>query len=269
MHVATFDALSALVCCRCRLQHWCDALQLRSDSAPALRPTVLLAAGYHRPALAYKLPAMRATTATSALLTVASALLLLTPATAQAPDPVAAVTGLITRLLGPARVPAFELQVIPRAPDGAAVYELGADGSRVVLRGDSGVSLASALGAYLRSLNASWHWGRNGTGNNLAHLPVVLPPPAPARVVSPNTWTCASQSAHGHTFTDFTRRSAIVIVSFPPSSPCSAIVPSLGPPHCLFSLPQITRMCARLATASRGGRSRSGRRRSIVSRCGA
>ena len=105
-------------------------------------------------------------------------------------DPVGSVTGLITRLLGASRVPQFALDVIPADPStGLDVWEVDTNGTQVVLRGNTGVALASGLGAYLRGLNASWHWGRNGTGNQLSHLPPTLPlPAARTRAVTPNKW---------------------------------------------------------------------------------
>lgn len=107
----------------------------------------------------------------------------------RAHDPVGAAEGLIGRLLGAAYVGAFALEVIPSA-DGRDVFELAASGDgRPLLRGNSGVSLASALNFYLKySVNASVSWGRGGSGNQLRSVPGPgsLPAPAPLRVVSPN-----------------------------------------------------------------------------------
>ena len=103
------------------------------------------------------------------------------PATAA--DPVAAVTGLITRLLGAAYVPAFTLEVIPAdAATGRDVFETAPPvaAGRVTLRGNTGVSLASALGWYLKyACNASFTWGRDGSGNQLRTVPPPAALPAP------------------------------------------------------------------------------------------
>lgn len=109
-----------------------------------------------------------------------------------APDPVAAVAGLITRLLGPAYLPVFALEGIPAdAASGRDVFEIASGPSggpaRVTLRGNTGVSLASALGWYLKfTCNASFTWGRDGSGNQLRSVPppaAVPVPEAPARHV--------------------------------------------------------------------------------------
>lgn len=56
----------------------------------------------------------------------------------------------------------------------------------VVLRGNSGVALASALNWYLKYDGYySVGWGRNGTGNHLPASPVLLPAPTARRIVSP------------------------------------------------------------------------------------
>ena len=107
-------------------------------------------------------------------------------------DPVASAQGLITRLLGAAYLPRVQLEVIPPDADtGRDAYEIDAAAGNLVLRGNSGVALASALGAWLKEYtNSSWHWGRDGTGNYIS-LPVNAPPaalplpPARVRTVSP------------------------------------------------------------------------------------
>lgn len=104
-------------------------------------------------------------------------------------DPVGSVQGLITRLLGSEYVALFELEVIPADPEtGRDVFELGASNrtGTVVIRGNTGVALASGLHWYLKySCNASVSWGRDGSGNNL-RLPSPLPQPSPLRMVTPN-----------------------------------------------------------------------------------
>jgi alpha-N-acetylglucosaminidase len=126
-------------------------------------------------------------------------LLLVAGSAAALHDPISAVQGLISRRLGPAFVPSFSLVVIPAANSSSTstpldVYELDTSAqSPVIIRGNTGVALAAGLGFYLKSLNCSWTWGRNGTGWQLAPLlargPSALPPPTtPGRVVSPVRW---------------------------------------------------------------------------------
>jgi alpha-N-acetylglucosaminidase len=105
-------------------------------------------------------------------------------------DPIAAVQGLIGRLLGPQYTAAFQLQTIAADPaTGRDVFEIDVSNSQPVLRGNTGVALASALNWYLRyECNASVSWGRDGTGNQL-QLPSTLPvPSSKTRMVSPNAW---------------------------------------------------------------------------------
>ena len=120
------------------------------------------------------------------------ALALVLPAARAAHDPVAAVSGLITRLLGADALPRFSLSAIaPDAATGLDVFEAGADGPRVALRGSSGTALAVALNNYLKyDVNASIAWGRAQSGVR-APLPAVLPLPAPARTVMPMKWRYA------------------------------------------------------------------------------
>ena len=107
-------------------------------------------------------------------------------------DPVAAASALVTRLLGPAYLPAFSFSVTP--PDvatGNDVFTLSPSASPISISGNSGVALASGLGWYLKyTLNASWGWGFNNSGNNIVAMlpptPAAFPPPAtPGRFVSP------------------------------------------------------------------------------------
>jgi hypothetical protein len=106
-------------------------------------------------------------------------------------DPVAAATALVSRALGPAFVASFSFFVIPfDAATGNDVFELGASASPVVISGSTGVALASGVGWYLKyTLNASWGWGFNNSGNNIQNMlpaPTALPAPAaPGRFVSP------------------------------------------------------------------------------------
>ena len=103
-------------------------------------------------------------------------------------DPVAAVQGLITRMLGAAALPLFQLESIPADESGKDVFETAASGSLVVLRGNTGVALATALNNYLKyECNISISWGRNHTGVQ-AKVPSPLPLPAPSRTVFPMQW---------------------------------------------------------------------------------
>ena len=109
-----------------------------------------------------------------------------------AADPVTSATGLLSRLLGPDAVPLFQLEAIPSDPTtGLDVFEMDAAGSRVVLRGNTGVAISTALNNYLKyTLNASVSWGREGSGV-LVRLPPTLPLPLPLRTVMPMKWRYA------------------------------------------------------------------------------
>ena len=104
-------------------------------------------------------------------------------------DPVSSATGLLTRLLGPSAVPLFKLEAIPADPaTGLDVFEADSSGAQVVLRGNTGVAIATALNNYLKyTLNASVSWGREGSGV-LVRLPPTLPLPPPSRTVMPMKW---------------------------------------------------------------------------------
>lgn len=139
-------------------------------------------------------------------------------------DPIGSVQGVVGRLLGPDYVTAFDFYVIPAdAQSGHDVFELDAnvtcvltkDGGqtdcvvcscllsniaavdpaesccprrKVVIRGNSGVSLAAGVHWYLKYYcNASIAWGKAATGNQLSSVPPAaeLPLPAAERRVSP------------------------------------------------------------------------------------
>ena len=105
-------------------------------------------------------------------------------------DPIPAIQGLVSRILGESYVDKFDYEVISSS-DGKDVFEIDANplDKKPILRGNNGVSLASALNFYLKySCNCSISWGRNGTGDQLK-LPSPLPLPANTqRVVSPNKY---------------------------------------------------------------------------------
>ena len=74
-------------------------------------------------------------------------------------DPISAIEGLVQRILGESYVGKFEHQVIPDEK-GKDVFEIDADqqAKKPVLRGNNGVSLASALNFYLKySCNCAIH----------------------------------------------------------------------------------------------------------------
>ena len=102
-------------------------------------------------------------------------------------DPVSAIEGLVTRLLGPHWVDQFSYEVISPDESGRDAFEVDADAdNKPLLRGNNGVSLASALNYYLKyEANCAVSWGRDGSGDQLK-LPQPLPLPAnTTRVVSP------------------------------------------------------------------------------------
>lgn len=105
-------------------------------------------------------------------------------------DPIPAIQGLVSRILGESYVDKFDYEVIASS-DGKDVFEIDANplDKKPILRGNNGVSLASALNFYLKySCNCSISWGINGTGDQLK-LPSPLPLPANTqRMVSPNKY---------------------------------------------------------------------------------
>ena len=92
-------------------------------------------------------------------------------------NPIAAIQGLVTRLLGSQYVNRFVYEVIPADSTGRDVFEVdwSSAQNKPVVRGNTGVSLASALNYYLKYFcYASVTWGVNGTGDQLS-LPSPLP----------------------------------------------------------------------------------------------
>ena len=103
--------------------------------------------------------------------------------------PVSSIEGLVSRILGRGYVSQFEYEVLqPDPATGHDVFEIDVNPSlhKPVLRGNSGVALASALNFYLKyTCNCSVSWGRDGTGDQLS-LPEPLPlPDSPTKMVSP------------------------------------------------------------------------------------
>ena len=81
-------------------------------------------------------------------LATAAALFFSAPARAASPGPVPATRALLARLL-PAQAGKFVLETIP-APPGADVFEIESRNNQVVLRGNNGIAMASALNWYLK-----------------------------------------------------------------------------------------------------------------------
>jgi alpha-N-acetylglucosaminidase len=94
---------------------------------------------------------------------------------------VKAARGLVARIL-PAHAAQIDVATLPPAAGGADVFEVETVGGRLVLRGNTGVSIGSALNWYLRNVaHAQVSWN----GDNL-DLPPVLPVvPAKVRITSP------------------------------------------------------------------------------------
>ena len=105
-------------------------------------------------------------------------------------DPIPAIQGLVSRILGPSHVKGFSYEVIADQK-GFDVFEIDADlqQGKPVLRGNNGVALSSAFNYYLKYFcNCSVSWGRNRTGDQL-RLPSVLPmPKEKVKVVFPNRY---------------------------------------------------------------------------------
>ncbi len=99
-------------------------------------------------------------------------------------DPAAASAALIRRVLG-GRADGFAVEIIPAAESGRNVFEIESSGGKIVLRGDNGVSVASALNHYLKQYaycHLSW------CGDQLA-LPAALPAvPAKVRIECPHEY---------------------------------------------------------------------------------
>ena len=105
-------------------------------------------------------------------------------------DPIPAVQGLISRILGSKYVDEFLYEVIPDQ-NGFDAFEVDVDiqKNKPVLRGNNGVALASAFNYYLKYYcNCSISWGRDGSGDQL-RLPKTLPlPQEKIRIVFPNKY---------------------------------------------------------------------------------
>jgi alpha-N-acetylglucosaminidase len=102
------------------------------------------------------------------------------PVPALAPEQ-SAIRALVARVLS-AHAAQIDVELIPRGADGADVFEVESRGGRLILRGQNGVTIGSALNWYLRQVaHAQLSWN----GDNL-NLPAQLPPvPAKMRISSP------------------------------------------------------------------------------------
>jgi len=103
-----------------------------------------------------------------------SALAVAGPAREPAPDPGAAARALVRRVL-PRQAAHFQVEVIPADPAGD-VFELESREGRIILRGNSGVSVASALNWYLKYYCQCHH---SVTGGSQLQLPDPLPEVTP------------------------------------------------------------------------------------------
>lgn len=130
-----------------------------------------------------------------------AAAILLVLSAAAAPLPAASTTsaarGLVRRRLPAQQAGQFRLEEV--SPErGNDVFEIESVGNRVVLRGNNGVALASALNCYLKEYchcEVSWNCG------NQLEVPRRLPPVSQkVRVVSPHKFRYAyNYCTHGHT----------------------------------------------------------------------
>lgn len=107
-----------------------------------------------------------------------------------------AAAELVARVV-PDRAADFRTEIIPAAENGEDVFEVESRDDKIVLRGNNGVSVASALNWYLKQSGASISWN---AGDQL-DLPDPLPAvPAKVRVVSPHKYRFVYNfCTHGYT----------------------------------------------------------------------
>lgn len=116
---------------------------------------------------------------------------------AQEVSPAAAARALIARVV-PGQADQFAVEIIP-AENGQDVFEIEGRAGKIVLRGNNGVSIASALKRYLADYchaDPGWMCGRQ------MNLPAILPAvPERLRVVSPYQFRFDyNYCTHGYTF---------------------------------------------------------------------
>ena len=109
---------------------------------------------------------------------------------------IAAAQSLVQRII-PKAANQFIIETIP-ADNGRDVFEIENRDGKIILRGNNGVSIASALNRYLKDFchcDISWNCG------DQLHLPKQLPPvPEKIRVVSPHQFRYAYNfCTHGYT----------------------------------------------------------------------
>jgi alpha-N-acetylglucosaminidase len=98
--------------------------------------------------------------------------------------PAEAARALIGRVV-PSHASQFAVEIIPAAENGHDVFEVESVGDKVVLRGNDGVSVASALNWYLKNIA---HCHLSWCGDRI-ELPATLGPvPAKVRVVNPHRY---------------------------------------------------------------------------------
>lgn len=104
-------------------------------------------------------------------------------------DPITAIEGLVSRILGKEYVTLFVFEVInPDPVTGHDVFEIATNttAKKPVLRGNNGVALASAFNFYLKyNCKCSISWGRDGTGDQLNVSQPLPLPTSVKRMVSP------------------------------------------------------------------------------------
>lgn len=99
-------------------------------------------------------------------------------------SPAEAARALLARVV-PAHATQFSVEIIPAAENGRDVYEVESVGDKVVLRGNNGVAVASALNRYLKEIAKcylSWCGDRIDLPEKLA------PVPAKIRTVNPHAY---------------------------------------------------------------------------------
>lgn len=95
-----------------------------------------------------------------------------------------AARALVARVV-PKQALQFAVEIIPAAENGHDVFEVESVGGKVALRGNTGVSVASALNWYLKNIAHS-HLSWNGNHINLPRT--LAPVPAKVRVVNPHKY---------------------------------------------------------------------------------
>ncbi len=123
--------------------------------------------------------------------------LLLLPCIAQAGNPIEESAAQLVKRMVPAAASQITVQAIP-SENGQDVFEVDSKQGQVILRGNNGVAIASALNYYLKKYtlaNISW-----GCGDQLK-LPAKLPlPTQKERIISPMQYRFAyNYCTHGYT----------------------------------------------------------------------